>query len=69
MEKKFNWNMTMVYSMPYTLSLGITPTVTVPNYEVIFLQVEQQLIKLTEYKEAQELCERMKKSPLDPSAI
>lgn len=70
MEKKFGWNTTLVYQLPsYTLSLGITPSVTVTNYEVIFLQVEQQLSKLTEYKEARDLFERIKKFPLDPSAI
>lgn len=63
MQKNFSWNMTVVYKLPYTLSLGINPSVTVPNYEVIFQQVETKLNELTTYPQAQELCDRFRKMP------
>lgn len=52
MNKKFSWNTTVVYHLPYTLSLSITPTVTIPNYEVIFQKTESQLEEMTTYGEA-----------------
>lgn len=52
MDKKFSWNTTVVYKLPYTLSLGITPSVTVPNYEGIFNTVEGKIEGMSEYVDA-----------------
>lgn len=61
MDKKFSWNTTVVYKLPYTLSLGITPSVTVPNYEGIFNTVEGKLDKMSEYTDAAAVLESIKK--------
>lgn len=61
MDKKFSWNTTVVYQLPYTLSLGITPSVTVPNYEGIFNTVEGKLDKMSEYNDATTVLDSIKK--------
>lgn len=61
MDKKFSWNTTVVYQLPYTLSLGITPSVTVPNYEGIFNTVEGKLNKMSEYTDATAVLDSIKK--------
>jgi hypothetical protein len=61
MDKKFFWNTTLVYNLPYTLSLGITPSVTVPNYEGIFTTVEGKLDKMSEYTDATAVLDTIKK--------
>lgn len=60
MEKKFSWNTTVVYNLPYTLSLGISPSVTVPNHEAIYAKVEDALEKMSSYDAATEVMARIK---------
>jgi len=55
MAKNFAWNMSVVYNLPYTLRLGITPTVTVPDYETIFQNTESQLATMSNYDMADKI--------------
>lgn len=55
MAKNFAWNMSVVYNLPYTLRLGITPSVTVPDYETIFQNTESQLATMSNYDMADKI--------------
>lgn len=55
MAKNFAWNMSVVYNLPYTLRLGITPSVTVPDYETIFQNTESQLATMSNYEMADKI--------------
>lgn len=55
MAKNFAWNMSVVYKLPYTLRLGITPSVTVPDYETIFQNTESQLATMSNYDMADKI--------------
>lgn len=55
MAKNFAWNMSVVYNLPYTLRLGITPSVTVPDYETIFHNTESQLATMSNYEMADKI--------------
>lgn len=55
MAKNFAWNMSVVYNLPYTLRLSITPSVTVPDYETIFQNTESQLATMSNYDMADKI--------------
>lgn len=61
MNKKFSWNTTVVYNLPYTISLGIPSSVTIPNYEEIFTKVEDKLSSMTTYADAEATMANLKK--------
>lgn len=61
MNKKFSWNMSTVYQMPYTVTVNSTPNITVPNYEEIFMKTEQSIANMSSYVDAQSVLEKIRR--------